>query len=163
MTLQLLFWQEGRLGHQFAGERHANRLRRTYYCRPLILSSEASLKRACRRGRLEAIGCHGRTVVMERHGAKLDGNSTECLMASAIWNREDPRLDTVYMVSPSFYIYNSVVCRFQNGCSSPNIRFRKFEPFNLRSELAFALGVVLLGEFPRTRAAGDSRQMFDQG
>ena len=56
------------------------------------------------------IGCQRRTVVRERHGAKLDDNSAERLVASAIWNREDPRfLDTVY---PLFSIYYSVVCCF---------------------------------------------------
>ena len=75
---------------------------RTYCGLPLFFFSEAGLKRACHRGRLEAIGCQGQTIVRERHGAELDDSSAECLVASAIWNREDPRfLDIVY---PSFSI-----------------------------------------------------------
>ena len=60
-------------------------------------------------GRLEVIGSQGWTVVRERHGAKslTARNSTERLVASVIWSRENPRfLDTVY---PSFIDY-SVVC-----------------------------------------------------
>ena len=36
--------------------------------------------------------------------------------------------------------------------SSTNIRFRKFESYNLRSELALTASVVLLGLSPTTRA-----------
>ena len=83
---------------------------RAYCGRPLFLRSQADKKMACRRGRLEAIGCQGRTVVRERHGAKLDGNSAERLVGSAIWNQENPRfLDAVYMVSPSNTIHYSMV------------------------------------------------------
>ena len=39
---------------------------------------------SCRRGRLEAIRCQGRTVDRERHGAQLDGNSAKRLVASMI-------------------------------------------------------------------------------
>ena len=41
--------------------------------RPPFLCSQAVLKGACRRGRLEAIESQGRTVAGERHGAMLDG------------------------------------------------------------------------------------------
>ena len=35
----------------------------------------------------------------ERHGAKLDGNSAERLVASAIWSQEGPRfLGIVYYI-----------------------------------------------------------------
>ena len=47
--------------------------------------------------------------VMERSSTVR--NSAERLVASAIINQEDPRiLDTVYMTSPTFFIYYSVVC-----------------------------------------------------
>ena len=100
-----------------------------------------------KRGRLEASRCQGQTVVRERHRAKLDGNSAKRLVASAICNREDPHLDTVYMASLSFFIdyKSSMVCRFQRRCSSTNVRFRKFESSNLRSELALAASAVLSG------------------
>ena len=84
-----------------------------YYGRPSFLCSQADLKRACRRGRLEAIGCQGWTVVGKRHGAKslAARTSTERLVASAISNREDPRfLDIVYLS----FIYHSMVCWFQS-------------------------------------------------
>ena len=48
--------------------------------------------------------------VNERHGAKslTERNSAERLMASVIWNREDPRfLDIVYAF---FFAGYSVVC-----------------------------------------------------
>ena len=54
-----------------------------------------------------------RTVVKKRHGASslAARNSTEHSVASVIRNREDPRfLDTVYIASPPFFIYYSVVC-----------------------------------------------------
>ena len=57
--------------------------------------------------------CQGRTVGGERHGASslTARNSAERLVASVIRNREDPHfLDTVYMASPLFFIYYSVVC-----------------------------------------------------
>ena len=54
-----------------------------------------------------------RTVVEKRHEASslTARNSAEHLLASVIRNREDPRfLDTVYMASPPFFVYYSVVC-----------------------------------------------------
>ena len=67
-----------------------------------FFSATARLKKSYRRGRPEAIGCQGPTVVGEPHGANswTARNSAEHLVTSAIRNREDPRfLDTVYMTS----------------------------------------------------------------
>ena len=72
--------------------------------RPLFLRSQADLKRTCRRGWLEVIGCQGQSIVEERHGAKSSTarNSAKRLVANAIGNRPDPRfLDIVY---PSSFI-----------------------------------------------------------
>ena len=83
-----------------------------------IFYAAADLKRSCRRWRLEVRECQGREpVVEERHGVSslTARNSVERLVASVIRNREDPRfLGTVYIASPPFFIYYSVVCWFKS-------------------------------------------------
>ena len=88
-----------------------NRLRHMY-CAQSFFSAKARSKRSCRQGRLEVIGCQGRSVVGEHHGAKslTARNSAERLGASAIRNREDPRfLDTVNMSNPYNTIYSTTI------------------------------------------------------
>ena len=79
--------------HQLTGEVQANHLRCTYCGRSLFPRSQAGLKISCRQQRHEAILAMGWTGVRERHGARslMARNSTECLLASAIWSLVDPR------------------------------------------------------------------------
>ena len=101
-----------------------------------------------RRERLEAFECQGRTVAKERHRAKslMAKNSAERLVASAIWNRENPRFWTP-STRPAHPSLSTTVgyADFKRGCRSMNIRFRKFESSNSRVELALKGSIVLSG------------------
>ena len=77
----------------------------TYCGRPLFLRSYTGLKRSYHRGRLEAIGCQGRTVVRERRGAK-SLTARNFAERRAIWGREDLHfLDIVCIANKLFFIY----------------------------------------------------------